>query len=169
MYVLILELQSRQKSRIPNKGYTFDEIVSYAGQYIVVILNTYNDKEAFCCAKISDVEAIRKECRIGNLVTGPCKMPILDFFELDEPDRTDKRAVLIAPRYIKTVADWMSEFVEQELLPEDDIIALLLCGLSAVYSFATHSLCHYDIKLTNIMIAKSKEFVFIDFGSAAKY
>lgn len=77
-------------------------------------------------------------------------MPILKYFELDE-DRDDKRAAMITPRYVMDLSQWLCKYAEQELHPEDEMVALILCGLSAV---SYHSICRYDIKLTNIMIEK---------------
>ena len=149
-------------------GYVFESVISNAGQSNVMIFNAYNDTETKFCAKISNVDVIKKEYEVSKIVKGPCIMPILDFLEFEEPGREEKRAAIMSPLYSMTLDRYS---LESDLVPdwEDQLIAIILCGLSAVTSFALQSICHYDIKLNNIMMSHLYKFVLIDFGSATKY
>ena len=170
---LIRDIRCLIKTTVKTKvkdthGFTLHNVIFFSGQSNVVIISAYNDKFNGC-AKVSSVGNIKDEFNIGKLVTGPCVMPIIDYFELDEPERIDKRAAIVIPLYIRTLADWLRDYPALVFPPEDEIVALILCGLSAVYSFASRFICHHDIKLENIMMSKKREFILIDFGAATDY
>ena len=89
-------------------------------------------------------------------------MPMLDYFEI-----RDERAIFISPLYTLSLREYVFDGV---MHPNDKTcVSVLLCGLSAIYSFASKSYCHADIKLNNIMMETAYKFIFIDFDSATKY
>ena len=165
---LIKEVKNYIKTTvISQKGYSFQNVLYSFGNVVIIEV-----MGPISCAKVSHVRVIKDEYNIGLTVKGPCVMPIIDFFELEEPgrDSDDKRAAIISPKYNQNLSEWLYENEGQYLFrKEDEIVALMLCGLSAVYSFASKSLCHYDIKLANIMQEGSLKFVLIDFGSTVDY
>jgi serine/threonine protein kinase len=144
-----------------NKGYHFDEVVSHMGQGATIIQKVYDTKGNYC-GKIGPIRIIEAEYEVGKKVVGPCVMPVLDFIILPE-----ERAVIVSPLYIRTLANWMLNL--EEFAEEDDIVPILLCGISAIYSFACQGLAHCDIKLTNLMLETSVKVILIDFGSATDF
>ena len=79
----------------------------------------------------------------------------------------EERAAMFTPVYVETVADWLLNL--DKFPDEEAIISILLCGISAIYSFASQGLAHCDIKLTNLMFETRTKVVLIDFGSATKF
>jgi serine/threonine protein kinase len=142
-------------------GYSFLEVISYMGQKGTIILRAYDGKQNYC-AKIGILDIIKAESEVGKKVVGPCVMPIIKFIPLPED-----RAAIITPLYGETVADWL---VSLEIFAhEDEIIHILLSGISAIYSFASQGLAHCDIKLNNLMFEKGSKIILIDFGSTEKF
>jgi serine/threonine protein kinase len=157
-----LRLKTSTKAMITNtKSYQFIDTVSYVGQPGISIFKVANTCGAFC-AKVGPLIQIKKEYDVGSIVVGPCVMPIVDYFDIPE-----ERAFLISPLYQASLRD----FVFNGVFYTDDktCVSVLLCGLSAISSFASKSFCHSDIKMNNIMMETLIKFVFIDFGSATKF
>lgn len=63
----------------------------------------------------------------------------------------------------------MADILQKTEPPEDkQMVALLLSGMSAIYSFASKGYGHRDVKLENLLRLNGYECVLGDFGSAAK-
>ena len=86
-------------------------------------------------------------------------MPCIDFIEDGE------LGMIIAPLYGCTVRELINS---DEALLEQQLVMILLCGLSGIFSFASKGMHHCDIKPSNIALAPGKIFVLIDFGSASE-
>jgi len=144
-----------------NKGYNFGQVLSHTGQANSLIMNVMDDKGNYC-SKVGPINMIKKENDIGITVSGECVMPILDYFSIP-----DDRAVLVTPLYSTSLADWLLD--KRQPVQDKSCVCILLCGISAIYSFAMHSICHSDIKLSNIMMISLSKYVLIDFGSATRF
>ena len=63
----------------------------------------------------------------------------------------------------------MADIICKNDAPEDEqIVSMLLSGMSAIYSFSSKGYGHRDIKLENLFKLNSYECVLGDFGSAAE-
>lgn len=142
-------------------SYRFGEVQSWMGSGGTLIQKVYDEKGQYC-AKIGRLFTIQAEFEVGQKVVGPCVMPIIKFIILPHD-----KATIITPLYAETVASWV---LKLESFPkEDSIVPVLLCGISAIYSFASQGLAHCDIKLTNLMFESITKIVLIDFGSAKPF
>ncbi len=79
---------------------------------------------------------------------------------------SDGGATTTTPLNGETVANWMANL--KKFPKEEEIISVLLCGISAIYSFASQGLAHCDIKLTNLIFESRTKIILIDSGSATK-
>ena len=90
-------------------------------------------------------------------------MPVYKLLELSN----GAKSALICPWYDQTVEDWVLS--QPVFVDEIRMVIILLCGLSAICSFASQGYAHCDIKLRNLMfVNRSSKCVLIDFGSATK-
>jgi serine/threonine protein kinase len=142
-------------------GYDLGEPVSYTCQSGTVVHRITNH-EGYFCAKIGRPAVIRNEFEIGNKIKGPCIMPIHKFLSLSE-----EKAAIVTPLYQETIGNRLRSLTKYA--NEDEIISIILCGISAIYSFTIRGFAHCDIKLTNIMFVSTVKFILIDFGSATKF
>lgn len=142
-------------------AYTFDGLVPMSfGQGDTVLQYVLKGSDLFC-AKIGNVATIRKEVRIARLVHEnqlcPSVMPVIDTVDI-----TDTRLAMIAPYYPLP----LSHFDVQE----NTVVNMAICALATIKAFSSKSLCHGDIKPSNMMFqAGSRTIVTIDFGSTVQY
>ena len=99
----------------------------------------------------------KKEMACCDKVVRPCVMPCIEFIEDGE------LGMIIAPLFGCAVRELINS---DEALSEQQVVMILLCGLSGIYSFASKGMHHCDIKPSNIALAPGRIFVLIDFGSA---
>lgn len=147
-----------------NYGYIFYENITNIGKADINIVKV-SKRDCVYCAKIGPWRDIQKEADIGRRVKGPCVMPVIDTFPLDS---SMERGALICPLYQMNTADRI-KYLSDHNESQNFAICLLLCGLSAIHSFACQSLCHADIKLTNFMTNGNEKCILIDFGSATPF
>ena len=112
-------------------GYRFGEIILHRSQVGTIIQSVYDDESRYC-AKIGRLKTIEAEVKVGKIVVGPCVMPIIKMITLPE-----ERAAMFTPVYVETVADWLLNL--DKFPDEEAIISILLCGISAIYSFASQN------------------------------
>jgi serine/threonine protein kinase len=141
--------------------YHFSNLIFSGSTGCPLIYKVYNSQQYYC-AKIEVKGKIEKEYNMAVEVKGNCVMPVIEMLDMKEG-----RCALITPLYEQSISELV--FGREDYLEEDIIIVTLLCGISAIYSFATKGLCHCDIKLENLMIEKPQKIVLIDFGSVTKF
>ena len=154
---------------ISSNGYDFSNPVDL-GQGKTLIYRAKSANKTNLCAKVAAKQTIDHEASIGKLVTGPCVLNIIASFDIDSQVKEDnniQRAAIVTIYYPELSS---SLIYDQDLFHlEESLISLILCGLSAIYSFAKLSFCHCDIKPNNIVIGGIRKFILIDFGSVTNF
>lgn len=152
-----------------SNGYVFFNPMSL-GQGNTIIYQAKSGGESNLCAKVAAKQTIDREAYIGSIVKGPCVLEILKSFDIDQDIVVDgkiQRATIITNFYHEIASDLIYTFDLKNL--EDQLISLILCCLSSIYSFAKVNYCHCDIKPNNIAIDGNYKFILIDFGAACKF
>jgi hypothetical protein len=165
-FIKAAQLHIKTQTRLQvleNHGYMFGDELSYLGQPDTLIVMASNAIGNFC-AKVGWPSQMATEFQIAQKVNGPCVMPVYKLLELSN----GAKSALICPWYDQTVEDWVLS--QPVFVDEIRVVIILLCGLSAICSFASHGYAHCDIKLNNLMfVNRSSKCVLIDFGSATKF
>ena len=95
----------------------------------------------------------KKEMACCDKVVRPCVMPCIEFIEDGE------LGMIIAPLFGCAVRELINS---DEALSEQQVVMILLCGLSGIYSFASKGMHHCDIKPSNIDCPSSRKNICID-------
>ena len=153
-------LKTSTKMLVENEhGYHFGPLLSSRCGAENTIIKAWRDGDIPVCAKVGRLKQMKKENEVGNIIQGPCIMPIQGFLEVK-----DDRAVLISPLYNASLTTWMES---NDRVSEISIGDVILCGLSGIYAFASNKMHHCDIKPSNMMIGTTPhQIVLIDFGSS---
>ena len=161
---LYIKIQRMVKTATKSKlvsDYMFGGLVPMAfGQGNTVLQYVIRGSDLYC-AKIGDAATIEAEVEASRLVHAeqhcPSVMPVFDSIKIDE-----NRVALISPFYPIPVS--------HTAVNDATIVNVALCGLATVKAFSSKSMCHGDIKPSNMMFqAGNRIVVSIDFGSCTAY
>jgi serine/threonine protein kinase len=156
-------VKTATKSKLVS-SYNFDGLVPMSfGQGSTVLQYVLKGSDLYC-AKIGNVDIIGKEVRIAKLVhenqSCPSVMRVIDTVQIS--DTTLPRLAMISPFYPLPLSHMDVQ--------ENTVVNMAICALATIKAFSNKSLCHGDIKPSNMMFqAGSRTIVTIDFGSAVAY